>query len=130
MNQNTVISNSLFSTSTADLLLDKPHLKDEEDKPQMNRFSMITTNKVSRPSFNFPKEKIKSFMNQPLMVRRKTASEPIIHYNGPYETLDQLPQDKYNWIVSESFGTDSQTTNPLVDYPKYIVFRKPHRAHA
>ncbi|CAO3703713.1 unnamed protein product [Rhizopus stolonifer] len=130
MNQNTVISNSLFNTSTASLLLDKPHLKDEEDIPQTNRFSMIATNKVSRPSFNFPKEKIKNLMNQPLMIRRKTANEPIIHYNGPYETLDQLPEDKYSWIVSESFGTDSQTTNPLVDYPKYIVFRKPHRAHA
>ncbi|KAI8972485.1 hypothetical protein BDB01DRAFT_730105 [Pilobolus umbonatus] len=45
--------------------------------------------------------------------------EPIVHYNGPIDTLDQLTEEHYRWIVT---GTD----HPLNNWPRSIVFRKPH----
>ncbi len=57
--------------------------------------------------------------------QRNDISEPLVHYNGPLETLDQLPQEKIAWITKES--TDSEELRqPLLDYPRSIVFRKPH----
>jgi hypothetical protein len=57
--------------------------------------------------------------------QRNDLSEPLVHYNGPLETLDQLPQEKLDWITKES--TDSEELRqPLLDYPRSIVFRKPH----
>lgn len=59
------------------------------------------------------------------MCLAKKKSEPLVHHNGPYDTLDQLPEEKLNWISKET--TDyKELRHPLLDYPKSIVLRKPH----
>lgn len=57
--------------------------------------------------------------------QRSEHSEPLVHYNGPLETLDQLPEEKLAWITKET-SDDKELRHPLLDYPKSIVFRKPH----
>ncbi|KAG0745536.1 hypothetical protein G6F57_003438 [Rhizopus arrhizus] len=124
-----MISNPILDQSSTSLLMDKPHLKDSDALPLMRQNSRFSKNKF-RNSFLLPKDRIKSIIHHPLMNRQKTPSEPIIHYNGPFETLDQLPEDKYEWIVSESFDMNDQPANPLLDYPRSVVFRKPHHINA
>ncbi|KAJ8657698.1 hypothetical protein O0I10_006513 [Lichtheimia ornata] len=53
-----------------------------------------------------------------------TSSDPIIHYNGPCDTLDQLPDEKLEWIKHEP-ATAEALRHPLLDCPKSIVLRKP-----
>ncbi|KAI8877822.1 hypothetical protein K501DRAFT_306069 [Backusella circina FSU 941] len=57
--------------------------------------------------------------------QRGENTEPLIHYNGPLETLDQLPEEKLNWITKESLENSNELRHPLLDYPRSIVFRKP-----
>ncbi|KAI9321785.1 hypothetical protein BX666DRAFT_1874954 [Dichotomocladium elegans] len=54
----------------------------------------------------------------------KTSADPVIHYNGPYETLDQLPDEKLQWIRREPVEAEG-LRHPLADCPKSIVLRKP-----
>lgn len=57
--------------------------------------------------------------------QRNEQNEPLVHYNGPLETLDQLPEEKLAWITKET-SDDKELRHPLLDYPRSIVFRKPH----
>ncbi|KAI8644325.1 hypothetical protein BD408DRAFT_340857 [Parasitella parasitica] len=58
---------------------------------------------------------------------KKTAknvdNEPLVHYNGPFHTLESLPVEKLNWIKDEQ--TSTLVKNPLTNYNKSIVLRKP-----
>ncbi|KAI9250754.1 hypothetical protein BY458DRAFT_444543 [Sporodiniella umbellata] len=117
-----MISNPILNKTGTTLFLDKPHQKDDS-VPLLRKSS-----RTYKPSFT--KNRLSTFIQQPLMHRRRPVSEPIIHYNGPCETLDQLPEDKYQWIASESFDMNDQPTNPLLNYPRSIVLRKPHHIHA
>lgn len=125
-----IISNPVLIESSNTLLMDKPHLKedDEEDAGSSTIARSSSTQRVNRsllPSLSLSKKRLKSFIQHP---RRKQPNEPIIHYNGPCETLDQLPEDKYEWIVSES--VEVGRSNPLANYPRSIVLRKPHYMNA
>ncbi|KAL0078878.1 hypothetical protein J3Q64DRAFT_1676282 [Phycomyces blakesleeanus] len=59
----------------------------------------------------------------------RLPSEPLMYYNGPYETLDQLPEDKLQWIKdsspAEGVGIPQLSAHSL--YP--IVLRKPHKEY-
>lgn len=69
---------------------------------------------------------LSSSQSQRHRVKQRTESnEPLVHYNGPLETLDQLPKEKLAWITKES-NDSSELRQPLLDYPRSIVFRKPH----
>jgi hypothetical protein len=50
-------------------------------------------------------------------------NEPLVHYNGPFHTLESLPVEKLNWIKDEQ--TSTLVKNPLTNYTKSIVLRKP-----
>lgn len=56
---------------------------------------------------------------------RNEQNEPLVHYNGPLETLDQLPEEKLDWITKE-MSDHKELRHYLLDYPRSIVFRKPH----
>jgi hypothetical protein len=66
-------------------------------------------------------------LDQRIVHRKQKGenTEPLIHYNGPLETLDQLPEEKLNWITRESLENSNELRHPLLDYPRSIVFRKP-----
>ncbi|CAO3613193.1 unnamed protein product [Mucor hiemalis] len=69
---------------------------------------------------------LSSSQSQRHRIKQRTESnEPLVHYNGPLETLDQLPKEKLAWITKES-NDSSELRQPLLDYPRSIVFRKPH----
>lgn len=55
--------------------------------------------------------------------REALENEPLVHYNGPYQTLESLPLEKLNWIKDEQ--TSSLIQNPLSNYNQSIVLRKP-----
>lgn len=50
-------------------------------------------------------------------------TEPLVHYNGPFHTLESLPIEKLNWIKDEQ--TSALVKNPLTNYNRSIVLRKP-----
>jgi hypothetical protein len=50
-------------------------------------------------------------------------AEPLVHYNGPFHTLESLPIEKLNWIKDEQ--TSALVKNPLTNYNRSIVLRKP-----
>lgn len=50
-------------------------------------------------------------------------AEPLVHYNGPFHTLESLPMEKLNWVKDEQ--TSALVKNPLTDYNRSIVLRKP-----
>lgn len=52
-----------------------------------------------------------------------TTIEPLVHYNGPFHTLESLPMEKLNWIKDEQ--TSALVKNPLTNYNRSIVLRKP-----
>lgn len=56
-------------------------------------------------------------------VKNAVDNEPLVHYNGPYHTLESLPVEKLNWIKDEQ--TSTLVKNPLTNYTKSIVLRKP-----
>lgn len=74
---------------------------------------------------SFIKSSSPSLPRKHRVKQRSEQSEPLVHYNGPLETLDQLPQEKLAWITKET-SDDKELRHPLLDYPKSIVFRKPH----
>lgn len=49
--------------------------------------------------------------------------EPLVHYNGPFHTLESFPIEKLNWIKDEQ--TSALVKNPLTNYHQSIVLRKP-----
>ncbi|KAI7894872.1 uncharacterized protein EV154DRAFT_458747 [Mucor mucedo] len=51
------------------------------------------------------------------------VAEPLVHYNGPYHTLESFPIEKLNWIKDEQ--TSALVKNPLTNYHQSIVLRKP-----
>ncbi|ORZ15102.1 hypothetical protein BCR42DRAFT_492048 [Absidia repens] len=54
--------------------------------------------------------------------------EPVVHYNGAHHTLEQLPDEKWQWIKHPSLAESQQgLQNPLANCATSIVFRKPHR---
>lgn len=55
--------------------------------------------------------------------QQNTPTEPLVHYNGPFHTLEALPIEKLNWIKDEQ--TSALVKNPLTNYHKSIVLRKP-----
>jgi hypothetical protein len=54
---------------------------------------------------------------------KPSEGEPLVHYNGPHQTLESLPVEKLNWIKDEP--TSSLVKNPLTNYEQSIVLRKP-----
>lgn len=54
---------------------------------------------------------------------QNTTCEPLVHYNGPFHTLESLPTEKLNWIKDEQ--TSALVKNPLTNYSRSIVLRKP-----
>lgn len=54
---------------------------------------------------------------------QNTTCEPLVHYNGPFHTLESLPMEKLNWIKDEQ--TSVFVKNPLTNYSRSIVLRKP-----
>lgn len=100
-------------------------------KQSCSQLSNIGTKRIV-PSFVSRDKKIQlpnvTSPGQPLRHRlkqRNEQNEPLVHYNGPLETLDQLPEEKLAWITKET-SDDKELRHPLLDYPRSIVFRKPH----
>ncbi|KAI9020254.1 hypothetical protein CLU79DRAFT_704098 [Phycomyces nitens] len=60
---------------------------------------------------------------------KRLPSEPLVYYDGPCETLDQLPDDKLQWIKdsspAEGVGVPHLSRHSI--FP--IVLRKPHKEH-
>ncbi|KAG2233667.1 hypothetical protein INT48_008457 [Thamnidium elegans] len=79
------------------------------------------SSKEIRKSFIKPSSPI--LPNKHRVKQRSEQSEPLVHYNGPLETLDQLPQEKLAWITKET-SDDKELRHPLLDYPKSIVFHR------
>ncbi|KAI8329904.1 hypothetical protein BD560DRAFT_379154 [Blakeslea trispora] len=57
------------------------------------------------------------------MVNHRYTLEPLVHYNGPFHTLESLPTETLYWIKDEQ--TSTLVKNPLTDYQRSIVLRKP-----
>ncbi|KAI8379806.1 uncharacterized protein BYT42DRAFT_341441 [Radiomyces spectabilis] len=51
-----------------------------------------------------------------------SKQEPVVFYNGPFQTSDQLSADKLSWIKAVSAEEPAQ--NPLTEYKCSVVFRK------
>lgn len=51
------------------------------------------------------------------------SMEPLVHYNGPQHTLEELPAEKLNWIKEDQLSNSMK--NPLSHYSRSIVLRKP-----
>ncbi|KAI8391755.1 uncharacterized protein BYT42DRAFT_557978 [Radiomyces spectabilis] len=71
----------------------------------------------------------KQLSKRPQTVTPNTTvtQDPIIHYNGPVETLDQLPEEKLAWIKHESSLDTVTLRHPLTHCDRPIVFCKPHQ---
>ncbi|KAF7732161.1 hypothetical protein EC973_006416 [Apophysomyces ossiformis] len=54
--------------------------------------------------------------------KQKAATEPTVHYNGPFHTLEQLPEEKLAWIKQET----SNLGHPLANCTQSVVMHKPH----
>ncbi|KAI7854796.1 hypothetical protein BDC45DRAFT_508147 [Circinella umbellata] len=54
----------------------------------------------------------------------KGGSDPVVHYNGPCDTLDQLPAEKLAWVKREPVSAEG-LRHPLLDCSGSIVLRKP-----
>ncbi|KAI8356707.1 hypothetical protein EDC96DRAFT_446174 [Choanephora cucurbitarum] len=68
----------------------------------------------------------KSVTEKSIHYGRFQQNEPLVHYNGPFHTLESLPLETLNWIKDEQ--TSTLVKNPLTDYQRSIVLRKPiHR---
>ncbi|KAI9498283.1 hypothetical protein BDB00DRAFT_799690 [Zychaea mexicana] len=57
-------------------------------------------------------------------VAKGASSDPVVHYNGPCDTLDQLPGEKLAWIKREPVSAEG-LRHPLLDCSGSIVLRKP-----
>ncbi|KAI8647450.1 hypothetical protein BD408DRAFT_143969 [Parasitella parasitica] len=91
-----------------------------------NRFNH-SSRKVVPTSSKERKKKVSPavLLSQHIKQHQREQSEPYVHYNGPFETLDQLPKEKLDWITQET-NSGKELRHPLLDYPRSIVLRKPH----
>ncbi|KAI8985877.1 hypothetical protein BDB01DRAFT_786639 [Pilobolus umbonatus] len=84
----------------------------------------LNTNKRIMPSM--PKSHTEKSIGRSYKMYDDAESklaEPIIHYNGPYHTLEALPEEKLIWIKNEM--PSSVFKNPVSEYDQSIVLRKP-----
>ncbi|KAI9256274.1 hypothetical protein BY458DRAFT_441879 [Sporodiniella umbellata] len=56
-------------------------------------------------------------------TRPSAVLEPLVHYNGPQHTLEDLPVEKLHWIKEDLLNNGMK--NPLAHYSQSIVLRKP-----
>ena len=90
--------------------------------------SAATTTQVAVPTggVNFSRKSSnnnnKNYKNG--AIGGKGGSDPIVHYNGPCDTLDQLPAEKLAWIKREPVSAEG-LRHPLLDCSGSIVLRKP-----
>ncbi|CEP16549.1 hypothetical protein [Parasitella parasitica] len=89
-----------------------------------NRFTH-SSRKVVPTSSKERKKKVSSSVRLTPHIKQQEQSEPYVHYNGPFETLDQLPKEKLDWVTQET-SNSKELRHPLLDYPRSIVLRKPH----
>ncbi|KAI7866172.1 hypothetical protein BDF14DRAFT_1816874 [Spinellus fusiger] len=63
-----------------------------------------------------------------ILDKAESTLEPIVHYNGPYYTMDQLPKEKLNWIREEhtSGFLGQNLKNNSSNYGQYTVLCKPY----
>jgi hypothetical protein len=95
-----------------------------------NRLSIISRIRKRRV---VPQDSKKNETKRPVMHKSATVSSlsdrpPIIYYNGPFDTLDQLPEEKFSWITRETVGDTSneELRHPrLLNYPRPVAFKKP-----
>ncbi|KAI9277202.1 hypothetical protein BDA99DRAFT_495136 [Phascolomyces articulosus] len=91
----------------------------------------LSSDTKKRPSL-LKKESVsvsRSLSTAPTTVKTSAAGtnkngDPVVHYNGPYDTLDQLPDEKLAWIKREPVSAEG-LRHPLLDCSESIVFRKP-----
>ncbi|KAI8144827.1 hypothetical protein BJV82DRAFT_667373 [Fennellomyces sp. T-0311] len=74
------------------------------------------------PSSSFTDTKV--VKKQCATTTKGASSDPIVHYNGPCDTLDQLPGEKLTWIKQEPVSAEG-LRHPLLDCSGSIVLRKP-----
>lgn len=86
------------------------------------------TSSISSPSLSFTLFK-KRLPSKSISLHSLKRLEPIVHYNGPYHTIDQLPDEKWQWIRHPSLAESQQgLQNPLANWiSSSLVFRKPYR---
>ncbi|KAI9309245.1 hypothetical protein BJ944DRAFT_41065 [Cunninghamella echinulata] len=86
------------------------------------------TSSISSPSLSFTLFK-KRLPSKSTSLHSLKRLEPIVHYNGPYHTIDQLPDEKWQWIRHPSLAESQQgLQNPLANWhSSSLVFRKPYR---
>ncbi|KAL0086969.1 hypothetical protein F4703DRAFT_1927835 [Phycomyces blakesleeanus] len=58
----------------------------------------------------------------------KSSVEPVVHYNGPCYTIDQLAEEKLAWIREEHTAgfLGQNLKNTLSNYGRFIVLCKPY----
>ncbi|EPB85898.1 hypothetical protein HMPREF1544_07314 [Mucor circinelloides 1006PhL] len=93
-----------------------------------NRFHH-SSRKIVPTSSKERKKKVSAVVHLPQHIKQEQQSEPYVHYNGPFETLDQLPKEKLDWIAQET-SSNKELRHPLLDYPRSIVLRKPHHKNS
>ncbi|KAL7318117.1 hypothetical protein PS15m_004379 [Mucor circinelloides] len=93
-----------------------------------NRFHH-SSRKIVPTSSKERKKKVSAVVHLPQHIKQEQQSEPYVHYNGPFETLDQLPKEKLDWITQET-SSNKELRHPLLDYPRSIVLRKPHHKNS
>ena len=74
------------------------------------------------PSSSFTDTKV--VKKQSSAATKGASSDPLVHYNGPCDTLDQLPDEKLAWIKQEPVSAEG-LRHPLLDCSGSIVLRKP-----
>jgi hypothetical protein len=100
---------------------------DDEDYDEDEENSRRFVHK-SMSSFSFMSFKKKQTPTKSISTNMIKKMEPIVHYNGSYHTLEQLPDEKWQWIKRPSLAESQQgLQNPLATCSTSIVFRKPHR---
>ncbi|KAI8337192.1 hypothetical protein BC941DRAFT_470928 [Chlamydoabsidia padenii] len=100
-------------------------IDDDYDDHQSNHHRLIHK---SLSSFSFMSFKKKQHPTKSISTNMIKKMEPIVHYNGSYHTLEQLPDEKWQWIKHPSLAETQQgLQNPLATCSTSIVFRKPHR---
>ncbi|KAF1804010.1 hypothetical protein FB192DRAFT_1279406 [Mucor lusitanicus] len=95
-----------------------------------NRFHHHASRKIVPTSSKERKKKVSAATHLSQHIKQdQQQSEPYVHYNGPFETLDQLPKEKLDWITQET-SNSKDLRHPLLDYPRSIVLRKPHHKNS
>jgi hypothetical protein len=117
--ESTVSFKSFFNQSSIKLSKVGTHLNHSKKKIVPSSSKDYRKKKVSDDAGR-PQQRLLQRIKQ-----QNEQSEPLVHYNGPLETLDQLPQEKLDWITKET-SDHTELRHYLLDYPRSIVFRKPH----